>query len=184
MKTRTHARAHTHTRRLATRVQQRFRGWRTRRSIFGVLTPHDSASWDGWALRSALQRRRAGLVLLRTLRRLHAKLQWQRIGPMLKQLFLFARLEREFAANIDAIVTHALAPLQQALTVPMAPALVNPKSPSVAALLAPTPDSRAKAGRQLDMCSARSLPRSCCVVCTRRCVGEFRACCRWAYGRR
>lgn len=98
---------------LLTRVQQRFRGWRARRGIFGVLPA--GAICDAWSMRWALDRRRAGRIVARFLRRVAGLKTWKRIGPVLQQLFAFARLEKEFGAKTRAIIAVALAPLQKNL---------------------------------------------------------------------
>jgi len=98
---------------LLTRVQQRFRGWRARRGIFGVLPA--GAIRDAWSMRWALDLRRAGRVVARFLRRVSGLKTWKRIGPVLQQLFAFARLEKEFGAKTRAIISLALAPLQKNL---------------------------------------------------------------------
>lgn len=98
---------------LLTRVQQRFRGWRVRNSLFGVL-PAGSIK-DAWSMRWAMQRKRAGRVVARFLRRVQGVKTWKRIGPVLQHLFAFARLEKEFGAKMRAIIAVALAPLQKNL---------------------------------------------------------------------
>ena len=95
---------------LLTHVQRRFRGWRVRRHIFAVLpvghawnarcksthsdlrcwykrTNTDSA-WDARSMRWAMTRRRAGKVVLRAFRLVHAKQTWRRIGALSKHLYI------------------------------------------------------------------------------------------------
>jgi hypothetical protein len=110
---------------LLTRVQQRFRGWRVRSAIFGVL-PAGSIK-DAWSMRWAMERKRAGRIVSRFLRRVVGLQTWRRIGPVLQQLFAFTRLEKEFGAKVRAIIAVALAPLQKNLgTVRL---LVAPSTP-------------------------------------------------------
>ena len=89
-------------------------------------------------MRLALERRRAGKVVLRFMRLVYSRSGWKRMGSLLKNLLALARQEKEFGRTTQAMIAHLLAPLQKQLGVQLAPQLHNPASPCLAAL-APSP---------------------------------------------
>ena len=89
-------------------------------------------------MRLALERRRAGKLVLRFMRLVHSRSGWKRMGILLKNLLALARQEKEFGRTTQAMIAHLLAPLQKQLGVQLAPQLHNPASPCLAAL-APSP---------------------------------------------
>lgn len=90
-------------------------------------------------MRWALERRRAGKVVVRAMRLVHSRSAWKRIGRLLKSLLVLARQEKHFGRATQTMIVNVLAPLQKQLGVQLAPVMHNPASPSLAKVVAPSP---------------------------------------------
>mmetsp|Transcript_24876 Transcript_24876/g.56150 ORF Transcript_24876/g.56150 Transcript_24876/m.56150 type:complete len:525 (-) Transcript_24876:884-2458(-) len=96
---------------LIRKLQACFRGWSVRKQLFGTYSPVVSSTKG--CIRDAIRRRSAGLIILRSLRKMIWAVQWMKIKPIIVQLIDIAKSEKSFYMSLDKLYRTAWIPLEK-----------------------------------------------------------------------